>query len=86
VGEVWICSGQSNMQMQIAGWGKINKFEQEIAAADYAMIRQLQVPNTLSTKLEEDITGGGIGKFVTQQTPVIFQLRLIFLQGNYTTI
>ena len=24
VGEVWICSGQSNMEMPIAGWGKIN--------------------------------------------------------------
>src|ERR1700733_12395510 len=26
VGEVWICSGQSNMEMPIAGWGKINNY------------------------------------------------------------
>lgn len=27
VGEVWICSGQSNMEMPIAGWGTIPKFK-----------------------------------------------------------
>ena len=34
VGEVWICSGQSNMEMPIEGWGKINNYEKEIAAAE----------------------------------------------------
>ncbi len=58
VGEVWICSGQSNMEMPIEGWGKINNYQQEIAAADYAMIRQFKVPNTVSTSLKNDITGG----------------------------
>src|SRR5436190_10077476 len=33
VGEVWVCSGQSNMEMPIAGWGKINNYEKEIAEA-----------------------------------------------------
>lgn len=23
IGEVWICSGQSNMEMQVEGWGKV---------------------------------------------------------------
>jgi sialate O-acetylesterase len=58
VGEVWICSGQSNMEMPIEGWGKINNYQQEIAAADYAMIRQFKVPNTVSTSLKNDIPGG----------------------------
>ena len=58
VGEVWICSGQSNMEMPIAGWGKINNYQQEIAAADYPQIRHFKVPNTVSTKPEENITGG----------------------------
>ena len=39
VGEVWICSGQSNMEMPLAGWGQINNFEQEIAEANYPNIR-----------------------------------------------
>ena len=58
VGEVWICSGQSNMEMPIAGWGKINHYLEEIAAADYPQIRHFKVPNTISTTLKEDITGG----------------------------
>lgn len=58
VGEVWICSGQSNMEMPIAGWGKINNYEKEIAAAGYPMIRQFDVPNTVSTSLKDDISAG----------------------------
>jgi sialate O-acetylesterase len=58
VGEVWICSGQSNMEMPIAGWGKIKDYEKEIANADYPLIRHFKVPNTVSATLKEDITGG----------------------------
>jgi sialate O-acetylesterase len=58
VGEVWICSGQSNMEMPIAGWGKIDHFQEEIANASYPQIRQFKVPNTVSTSLKDDVTGG----------------------------
>ena len=39
VGEVWFCSGQSNMEMPIAGWGEVKNFRDEIAAASHPMIR-----------------------------------------------
>ena len=55
VGEVWICSGQSNMEMPIAGWGKINNYEQEIASANYPQIRHIKVPNKVSGTPQEDI-------------------------------
>ena len=58
VGEVWICSGQSNMEMPIEGWGKINNYQQEIAAANYPQIRHFKVPNTVSATLKDDISGG----------------------------
>ncbi len=58
VGEVWICSGQSNMEMPIAGWGKIDRYQEEIESADFPMIRHFKVPNTISTTLKEDITAG----------------------------
>ncbi len=58
VGEVWICSGQSNMEMPIEGWGKINDYQQEIAAANYPQIRHFKVPNTVSSTLKDDISGG----------------------------
>lgn len=58
VGEVWICSGQSNMEMPIAGWGKVDNYEEEIAAAKYPQIRHIKIPNTISAKLQKDIEKG----------------------------
>jgi sialate O-acetylesterase len=58
VGEVWICSGQSNMEMPIAGWGRINNYQQEIAAADFDAIRQIKVPTTVALIPQADIPGG----------------------------
>ena len=55
VGEVWFCSGQSNMEMPLAGWGKIMNYEQEIAAADYPQIRLFQVVNTRAMSPQEDL-------------------------------
>ena len=42
VGEVWLCSGQSNMEM---GIGAVQDSAKEIAAANYPGIRLLMVPN-----------------------------------------
>ena len=46
IGDVWFCSGQSNMEMPLAGWGKILNYEEEIAKADFPNIRLLQVLHT----------------------------------------
>lgn len=58
VGEVWICSGQSNMEMPIEGWGKVNNYQQEIADANYPEIRHIKVPNAVAGTPQKDITGG----------------------------
>ena len=58
VGEVWICSGQSNMEMPIEGWGKINNYEQEVAAARYPEIRHIKIPNKISSLPQDDIPTG----------------------------
>lgn len=42
IGEVWLCSGQSNMEMPLAGWGEVKDFKEEIAKANYPEIRLLQ--------------------------------------------
>jgi sialate O-acetylesterase len=42
IGDVWICSGQSNMEMPLAGWGKVINYEQEVKDANYPNIRLLQ--------------------------------------------
>lgn len=54
-GEVWFCSGQSNMEMPVAGWGKVMNYEQEIANADYPSIRLLQVKKTIAFAPQEDV-------------------------------
>ncbi|QDW25585.1 9-O-acetylesterase [Pedobacter sp. KBS0701] len=48
IGDVWICSGQSNMEMPLAGWGKILNSEKEIAGAKYPNIRLLQADHITS--------------------------------------
>jgi sialate O-acetylesterase len=58
VGEVWICSGQSNMEMPIEGWGKINNYEQEIKDANYPQVRHIKIPNTVSAIPEKDTESG----------------------------
>ena len=61
VGEVWLCSGQSNMEMPVAGWGKVLNYEQEIAGAVYPHIRLLQVKRHTDMVPQEntEVTGGG---------------------------
>jgi sialate O-acetylesterase len=45
LGDVWLCSGQSNMEMGIA---KVNNAAAEIAAANYPNIRLYRVARTIS--------------------------------------
>ena len=49
IGEVWLCSGQSNMEMPLEGWGKINNYKEEIANANYPNIRLLQAEHIESS-------------------------------------
>ena len=53
--EVWICSGQSNMEMPLEGWGKIMNYKKEVSAADHPNIRLLHVEHVTSTQPESDI-------------------------------
>lgn len=61
IGEVWVCSGQSNMEMPLAGWGKINNYQQEIAEAKYPSIRLLQVDHTTSNFPMDDAKVANFG-------------------------
>lgn len=45
IGDVWVCSGQSNMQFEV---GELKDPEKEIAAANYPSIRLFNVPYSLS--------------------------------------
>ncbi|MBN1294626.1 MAG: sialate O-acetylesterase [Candidatus Latescibacteria bacterium] len=52
IGEVWICSGQSNMEMGIT---LINNAEEEIASADYPDIRLFHLARKTSERPLDDV-------------------------------
>ena len=66
IGEVWLCSGQSNMQMPVSGsWAKVTNHEQEVKdAAKYPKIRLLSVERMTSSKPEDNFTTYGDGWMV----------------------
>jgi sialate O-acetylesterase len=55
VGEVWLCSGQSNMEFQVF---KTVNAQKEIADANYPMIRHFGVAQDLSGKPKDDLKAG----------------------------
>ncbi len=61
IGEVWLCSGQSNMEMPVDGWGKVLNYKKEIDEANFPNIRFLKANKNLSAKplTEIDVKDGG---------------------------
>ncbi len=60
IGEVWICSGQSNMERQLgprSGQKTLVNWEQEAASANYPEIRHFLVKNTIATNPLTTLTG-----------------------------
>ena len=54
VGEVWVCSGQSNMQWSVA---RSDNAQEEIAAAKYPNIRLFTVKRTIAKDPQDDCQG-----------------------------
>lgn len=62
LGEVWLCSGQSNMEMPVDGWGRVLNFEEEKQEANqYKNIRLLQMKHRVETQPSDEVvtTAGG---------------------------
>jgi len=59
LGEVWLCSGQSNMEMPLEGWPDniIKNSAEEIKEADYPDIRLYTVARALSAEPEFNCAG-----------------------------
>ena len=54
LGEVWLCSGQSNMEM---GLGAVNESQAEIAAANFPDLRLLLVGRKWAPEPQDDLEG-----------------------------
>ena len=55
IGDVWLASGQSNMEWTLAS--TVNNFKEEIAAANYPKIRLFTVENAVASRPLSDISG-----------------------------
>jgi sialate O-acetylesterase len=54
VGDVWVCSGQSNMEWTVNG---CRNAREEIATADFPRLRHVLVPKRISARPEVDVPG-----------------------------
>lgn len=62
VGEVWLCSGQSNMEMPIEGWGKVMNYkDEEQEAQQHPNIRLLQLDKVTAAKPAEHFSAVACG-------------------------
>lgn len=58
MGDVWVCSGQSNMEMPIYGdWASVSNYEEEIRNAHHPLIRSFKVEKKMQTKPQNDSKG-----------------------------
>ncbi len=60
LGEVWLCSGQSNMEMPLEGWppqAMVQNYAEEIKEANYPEIRLFTVSRAVSNKPEFNCAG-----------------------------
>lgn len=55
IGEVWVCSGQSNMEWAVA---QSKDAEKEIKSAHDALIRHFKVPHAMALSPRKDLTAG----------------------------
>lgn len=56
LGEVWLCGGQSNMQMELEGdWAKVNNCKEEVANANYPNIRLLSIKHEKSLETYDNV-------------------------------
>lgn len=80
IGEVWICSGQSNMEMQVEGWGKVLNYQQEkMEAENYPNIRFLLVEKAISPVPGDRLKATENGwRFVRQKVWQTFRRPVIF--------
>ena len=75
VGEVWFCSGQSNMEFTMSSRRKIKDWEKEVAAANWPLIRHFNVPHMVSDTPLDDVNAAWVDttpKTIPPQSAVAF--------------
>lgn len=81
LGEVWLASGQSNMEFFVgktknASYTGVVNYEQEITDANYPLIRQIDIPNKVADTPQQNFTG--VWKVCSPQTVDTFSAVAYF--------
>lgn len=80
-GEVWICSGQSNMEFRVRSAADAEK---EIAQADYPSIRSFNVAQAMNNKPQDDLVGEW--QVCSPATVADFRLSVISLPVTFSFV
>ena len=78
VGEVWVCSGQSNMQWSV---GQSDDKELEAMSAKFPNLRLISVPQVGTQKPQNDFDGKW--EETTPESAINFSAVGYFLEGSY---
>ena len=81
IGEVWVCSGQSNMAF---GLGRAGEAAQEIPRASHPQLRQFRVANVGAEKPEDDCKGAWL--VARPDTAQEFSAVGYFFGASYATL
>ncbi len=80
IGEVWVCSGQSNMELKMRRVRP--RYEKEMAAADNPAIRLFEVPQRFDFNTPQADLRAGVWKVLTPQTVPDFSAVAYFFAQN----
>ena len=75
VGEVWFCSGQSNMEYTMSARRKVKDWEKEVSAANWPLIRHFNVPHKIANAPLDDVDASWVDttpKTIPPQSAVAF--------------
>jgi len=86
IGDVWVCSGQSNMEFPISGWTRVDNADEEIRNANYPSIRLFSVDKAISTRPEDDVKGGHWEQCSPASIPPFSAVGYFFGRQLYKTL
>ncbi|WP_258101466.1 sialate O-acetylesterase [Marinoscillum pacificum] len=81
VGDVWVASGQSNMEWQLQ-WN-VNNWEDEVKDSDYPEMRFFKVPNEYASSPQSDINGGSWMLANEENSPQFSAVAWFFAKKNH---
>jgi sialate O-acetylesterase len=88
VGEVWLCSGQSNMEFTVddGAFYQVRDSEKEVAAANYPFIRQLKIARTVSMTPKDTVKTDGWKSAVPAEVGKFTAVGYFFARDVYRAI